>query len=60
MELIKINNLGSSHQGSNSMAPSDTLRQPLINTEYEPVSSSHKLNLLLQRSFRYSYRQTML
>jgi hypothetical protein len=35
----------------------DTLRQPLIKAEYEPVSSSRKLNLLLQRSVRYSYRQ---
>jgi hypothetical protein len=35
----------------------ETVRQPLIKAEYEPVSSSHKLNLLLQRSARYSYRQ---
>lgn len=37
--------------------PGDTLLQPLIKTEYKPVSSSRKLNLLLQRSVRYSYRQ---
>ncbi|CAF3562792.1 unnamed protein product [Adineta steineri] len=39
------------------MASSDSLRQPLIKTEYEPVSSSQKLHLLIQRSVRYSYRQ---
>ena len=39
------------------MAQSNTLRQALIKTEYEPVSSSRKLQLLLQRSVRYSYRQ---
>ncbi|CAF0993655.1 unnamed protein product [Rotaria sordida] len=39
------------------MSQSDTIRQKLIETEYEPVSSSRKLNLLLQRSVRYSYRQ---
>ncbi|UJR37764.1 hypothetical protein I4U23_030457 [Adineta vaga] len=38
-------------------AQRDTLQQPLIKTEYEPVSSAKKLNLLLQRSIRYSYRQ---
>ncbi|CAF0851426.1 unnamed protein product [Rotaria sordida] len=38
------------------MSQSDTIRQKLIETEYEPVSSSRKLNLLLQRSVRYSYR----
>ena len=35
----------------------DTIRQPLMKAEYEPVTSSRKLNLLLQRSVRYSYRQ---
>jgi hypothetical protein len=39
------------------MSQIDTLRQRLITAEYEPVSSSRKLNLLLQRSVRYSYRQ---
>ena len=39
------------------MSQSDTLRQRLIKADYEPVSSSRKLNLLLQRSVRYSYRQ---
>ncbi len=42
----------------NSMSQQrETIRQPLIKPEYEPVSSSRKLNLLLQRSVRYSYRQ---
>ncbi|CAF4199938.1 unnamed protein product, partial [Adineta steineri] len=31
--------------------------QHLTKTEYSPTGSSRKLNLLLQRSFRYSYRQ---
>lgn len=35
----------------------DTMQRPLIKAEYERVSSSRKLNLLLQRSVRYSYRQ---
>ncbi|CAF3666934.1 unnamed protein product [Rotaria sp. Silwood1] len=39
------------------MSRSDTIRQKLIEAEYEPVSSSRKLTLLLQRSVRYSYRQ---
>ncbi|CAF3761414.1 unnamed protein product, partial [Rotaria sp. Silwood1] len=39
------------------MSQSDTSRQKLIEAEYEPVSSSRKLSLLLQRSLRYSYRQ---
>ncbi|CAF2516694.1 unnamed protein product [Rotaria sp. Silwood2] len=39
------------------MSQSDTTRQKLIEADYEPVSSSRKLNLLLQRSVRYSYRQ---
>lgn len=39
------------------MAQAETLRQPLIKSEYERVSSTRKLNLLLQRSVRYSYRQ---
>ncbi|CAF1288185.1 unnamed protein product [Rotaria sp. Silwood1] len=39
------------------MSQSDTSRQKLIEAEYEPVSSSRKLSLLLQRSVRYSYRQ---
>lgn len=36
---------------------SETMRQPLIKTEYESVRATRKLNLLLQRSVRYSYRQ---
>ena len=39
------------------MSQSATIRQALLKTEYEPVSSSRKLGLLLQRSVRYSYRQ---
>ncbi|CAF4916702.1 unnamed protein product, partial [Rotaria sp. Silwood1] len=39
------------------MSQSETSRQKLIEAEYEPVSSSRKLSLLLQRSVRYSYRQ---
>jgi hypothetical protein len=35
----------------------EIIQQPLIKPQYEPVSSSRKLNLLLQRSVRYSYRQ---
>jgi hypothetical protein len=35
----------------------ETIQQPLIKPQYEPVSSSRKLNLLLQHSVRYSYRQ---
>ncbi|CAF4193173.1 unnamed protein product, partial [Adineta steineri] len=31
--------------------------QHVTKTEYSPIGSSRKLNLLLQRSFRYSYRQ---
>ncbi|CAF4083873.1 unnamed protein product [Adineta steineri] len=31
--------------------------QHLTKTEYSPIGSSRKLNLLLQRSLRYSYRQ---
>ncbi|CAF4202417.1 unnamed protein product, partial [Adineta steineri] len=31
--------------------------QHVTKAEYSPVGSSRKLNLLLQRSFRYSYRQ---
>jgi hypothetical protein len=64
MELIRITNLnhvdrntGTDTNKSNPMSQSDTLRQPLIKTEYKPVSSSQKLHLLLQRSVRYSYRQ---
>jgi len=40
-----------------SQGQRETIRQPLLKTEYEPVTSTHKLNLLLQRSVRYSYRQ---
>ncbi len=32
-------------------------RQQLSKVEYSPIGSSRKLNLLLQRSLRYSYRQ---
>jgi hypothetical protein len=32
-------------------------RQQLTKAEYSPINSSRKLNLLLQRSLRYSYRQ---
>ncbi|CAF3016842.1 unnamed protein product, partial [Rotaria sp. Silwood2] len=39
------------------MSQSDITRQKLIEPDYEPVSSSRKLNLLRQRSARYSYRQ---
>ncbi|CAF1308472.1 unnamed protein product [Rotaria magnacalcarata] len=39
------------------MPSMNTSRQNLIETEYEPVTSSQKLILLLQRSVRYSYRQ---
>lgn len=35
----------------------DTMQKTLIKTEYESVSSSRKVTLLLQRSVRYSYRQ---
>lgn len=42
---------------SNSMSKPDTGRQKLIESEHEPINSSQKLNLLLQRSIRYSYRQ---
>lgn len=39
------------------MSHAGTLRQKLIEPEYEPLTSSRKLGLLLQRSVRYSYRQ---
>ena len=39
------------------MAPKDTLREGLIKPEYEPVGYPRKVQLLLQRSVRYSYRQ---
>lgn len=39
------------------MSQPETIRKPLIKTDCEPVNSSHKLKLLLQRSARYSYRQ---
>jgi hypothetical protein len=39
------------------MSHTDTIREALLKTEYDPVSSPRKLNLLLQRSVRYSYRQ---
>lgn len=35
----------------------ETIRQPLMNTDYESVRATRKINLLLQRSVRYSYRQ---
>jgi hypothetical protein len=35
----------------------ETIRQSLIKAEYEPIGSSRKITLLLQRSVRYSYRQ---
>ena len=40
-----------------TMPKVETLRQELIKPDYEEVSSTRKLNLLLQRSVRYSYRQ---
>lgn len=43
--------------GSVEMAPKDTLREELIKPEYEPVGYPRKVQLLLQRSVRYSYRQ---
>ncbi|CAF4093815.1 unnamed protein product, partial [Adineta steineri] len=36
---------------------SEPRRQHLTKAEYSPIGSSRKLNLLLQRSLRYSYRQ---
>ena len=39
------------------MPHKETLRTQLIKPEYEPVGSPRKVQLLLQRSFRYSYRQ---
>jgi hypothetical protein len=39
------------------MSPTQNSRQRLTRGEYAPIGSSRKLNLLLQRSFRYSYRQ---
>ena len=39
------------------MAKYETIQQNLTKDKYEPVSTSRKLSLLLQRSFRYSYRQ---
>ena len=39
------------------MSQLDTIQQNLTKDKYEPVSSTHKLSLLFQRSFRYSYRQ---
>ena len=36
---------------------SETMQQLFIKTEYESVRATRKLNLLLQRSVRYSYRQ---
>jgi hypothetical protein len=40
-----------------SMSKFENHRQHLTQAEYSPIGSSRKLNLLLQRSFRYSYRQ---
>jgi len=64
MELIRISNLESLNwdtitttNRSTPMSHSDTIREALLKTEYDPVSSPRKLNLLLQRSVRYSYRQ---
>ncbi|UJR08477.1 hypothetical protein I4U23_012744 [Adineta vaga] len=39
------------------MTDMSTNRQSLTKGEYAPIGSSRKLNLLLQRSLRYSYRQ---
>ena len=39
------------------MSAPDTIHQKVTKVEYEPVSSSYKLTLLLQRSIRHSYRQ---
>ncbi|CAF4318595.1 unnamed protein product, partial [Rotaria sp. Silwood2] len=39
------------------MSENPTHHQKLTKTEYSSIGSSHKLNLLLQRSLRYSYRQ---
>lgn len=35
----------------------DSIRQPLMTTDYESTRATRKINLLLQRSIRYSYRQ---
>ena len=40
-----------------SMSADRQHRLHLKKTEYSPIGSSGKLNLLLQRSLRYSYRQ---
>ncbi|CAF3487847.1 unnamed protein product [Rotaria sp. Silwood1] len=39
------------------MSENQTDHQKLTKIEYSSIGSSHKLNLLLQRSLRYSYRQ---
>ncbi|CAF4006025.1 unnamed protein product [Rotaria sordida] len=36
---------------------SNKYRQHLTKSEYSPIGSTRKINLLLQRSFRYSYRK---
>ncbi|CAF0941667.1 unnamed protein product [Adineta steineri] len=42
---------------TNEYPMSEPRRQHLTKAEYSPIGSSRKLNLLLQRSLRYSYRQ---
>ncbi len=39
------------------MSHVDAIQQDLTKDRYEPISSTYKLSLLFQRSFRYSYRQ---
>ncbi|CAF2736712.1 unnamed protein product [Rotaria sp. Silwood2] len=39
------------------MSENPRYRPYITNTKYSPIGSSNKLNLLLQRSLRYSYRQ---
>ncbi len=50
-----------SNQVHNSVNPINQIPMPeprnVIQTEYSPIGPSRKLNLLLQRSLRYSYRQ---
>ncbi|CAF3720568.1 unnamed protein product, partial [Rotaria sordida] len=57
LRLYSLNNNSMDSSTEYGISESNKYRQHLTKGEYSPIGSTCKINLLLQRSFRYSYRK---
>ncbi|CAF5023817.1 unnamed protein product, partial [Rotaria sp. Silwood1] len=57
LRVYSLNNKSMDSSTEYGISESNKYRQHLIKGQYSPTSSTRKINLLLQRSLRYSYRQ---